>query len=763
MTIRSLPPKSPSTPSSPPAQQASLAAPEAAFSAWLTDALRTGANATSLARGGQLFAVAARDSTLRQAQNALLQVTAHLEVHQPTLKDAFFAAVQPALVDKAKAEGNTAAVAALEAGVVHVVVDVPQAVLEAANAVAGARVQELFDRFVSDRDIPPPTSTSTRSATSRVPPARPDATQNAARASTLLAARGGKSIEAIGAVGARSAKASDAQWGAFLGRVLSNVVAPTESALLQKLAASGRVDAALQAALTSSGIFDGVSGGDVRVAEIAAAFAFARNAAYSPQDLGDDGRALLAVLAASDPTPAPSFTPPMTTKDGDLEDLLLRFLSVTVPRMKTAVVRHHPHIPEAKQLVGTAQIADAVAAEHGKFLAGYNVMTVMHQLGSAPPWLDLLHDKLGLEKSQYLGVCVPYSTSEVALARLNLDGWRTRDDHDSRDPFTARLQDTLGAGNPVPFDALKEENIKSAVGEMIALHQKNGKPIFVIDDGGYVIHAIRNHYPEHEEKFRIVEWTTRGIRKLEQVKDVKIPVVAAAETAPKNAIEPPFVADSTVLHFLAAVEHKIGGLKDKRVLVIGAGHIGTAVALALRERGAIVSVHDKDKAKLAALPAGLIAAVDVKAAVKGKDAILAATGANSLGGGVLEHADPGTLITSASSVDIETRDEAQWKNGHWSTDLVRATLHIDEAGNSRLEEKKILGGGFVLNLSRRARIMPLDREELILMNVTEALAVAHTSTARGKVKVEPWREERITSTYQQTYPAAFARAMAFQR
>jgi hypothetical protein len=748
---------SPSSPSSSSSSSSSSPspAPEAAFSAWLTQALRSGADPASLAPGAQLFAAAAGDSTLRQAQNAFIQVVAHLDQHRPALKDAFFAVVQPSLVAKAKAEGDDVAVADLEAGVVRFVLDVPDAVLAAANAAAGARVDALLDEF--DREFDAKTRATTPTTPTPTTPA-----QNAARTSTLLAARGGKSVEAIGAVAGAPARASDAQWGAFLGRVLSNVVAPAESALLQKLAAAGRVDVALQSALSGSGIFAGVRGGNARMAEIAAAFAFAKNACYAPQDLGDDGRALLASLAQSDPMPTASFTPPMTTKDGDLEALLLRFLGVTVPRLKTAAVKHHPHIPEAKQLVGTAQIADAVAAEHGKFLAGYNVMTVMHQLGSAPPWLDLLHDKLGLEKSQYLGVCVPYSTSEVALARLNLDGWRTRDDHDPRDPFTAKLQDTLGAGNPTPFDALKEENIKSTVGEMIEMHQRNGKPIFVIDDGGYVIHAIRKHYPEHEEKFRIVEWTTRGIRKLEQVPDVKIPVVAAAETAPKNSIEPPFVADSTVLHFLAAVEHKMGGLNDKRILVVGAGYIGKAVAHALKELGAHVSVHDRDPAKLVGLADGLVAAKDVRVAVKGKDAILAATGANSLGGDVLGFADPGTLITSASSVDIETRDEVQWKNGHWSTDLVRATLHVDEAGNSRLEEKTILGGGFVLNLSRRARIMPLDREELILMNVTEALAVAHTSTAKGKVKVEPWREERITQTYAKAYPAAYARAMAFQ-
>ena len=116
------------------AAAASTTTAEAAFGGWLKETLQRGATPTSLSRAATLFASAAAGSTLRQAQNAFMQVVAHLEQHQPGLKDAFFAAVQPALVAKAKAEGNAAAVTDLEAGIVRFVVDIPDAVLAAANA-----------------------------------------------------------------------------------------------------------------------------------------------------------------------------------------------------------------------------------------------------------------------------------------------------------------------------------------------------------------------------------------------------------------------------------------------------------------------------------------------------------------------------------------------------------------------------------------------------------------------------------------------------
>jgi hypothetical protein len=412
------------------------------------------------------------------------------------------------------------------------------------------------------------------------------------------------------------------------------------------------------------------------------------------------------------------------------------------------------------------------------------------------PWLQLLHDKLGLDKANYLGVSVPYSGSKLAEARLNRDGFTTLTDHDPRPALLAKLQDTLGGGNPQAFDALKEEDIHRAVAAVIAKHQANDKPILVIDDGGYVAKVIRKHFPEHEAAFKIVEWTTRGIRLFEQIPDPKLTLVSGAESRPKTEIEPAFIADSLIEHFRVALAARFPDLTGKRILVVGAGNIGRACGLAAAELGAVVSMNDLRAERLQQAVAGtpLAAEPDLRRAVKGKDAILAVTGANSLPPELFQLIDPGTVVTSASSVDIETRDDRAYANGHWGTDLSRLTVKLSsepaasprapfahpineqgaqalEAGleaaaaplglHASVERRDILAGGFVLNLGRRARVMPVQREELILLNVTEAIAQAAATSAPGKHLMDPAREARITQLFAQHHPDDYARAQQF--
>lgn len=85
-----------------------------AFSSWLTGVLtgRGSSKGATLEEGARLFAGATGESTFRQAKVALAQVAAHLEEHcadDPGLKDAFFVAVQPVLLEKARAEGDKGA------------------------------------------------------------------------------------------------------------------------------------------------------------------------------------------------------------------------------------------------------------------------------------------------------------------------------------------------------------------------------------------------------------------------------------------------------------------------------------------------------------------------------------------------------------------------------------------------------------------------------------------------------------------------------
>lgn len=767
----------------------SASSPEAGFEQWLTGVLKTGASAAALAEGARGFAAAAHDSTYVQAKNALVQTLSHLRAHQPGLVEPFFAAIEPWM--RARADALPAAERAAERRQldarslqVEVVATLPPDLLEAIAQTQRAAVEKLYATMTAQ-----------------------DAREEKALRSQLAQTRVGvqaRQIEGAAALSQvkKGPRVDDAQWGAFLGRLVSQATTVEEDRALDLLVAKGKVDAMLSMGLQASGLFEQIPGGEARLQRVSAGIALAQRARYSGAGDAADHLAL-AVLAHSDPTPSLAYAPLRSLKDGDLEGLLFDWIKTAVPGLGGPLLDHHPHFPRPAQLAAVSTQLDTIAAEQGRFLEDFNVLTVMHQMGRSVPWLQLLHDKLGLAKEDYLGVSVPYSGSKIAEARLNRDGFKTIADHDPRPALLAKLQETLGGGSEQSFDQLKEADIQRAIGAMLEKREQNGKPILIVDDGGYAAKVIRKHFPEHEAAFKIVEWTTRGIRLFEQITDPKMTLVSAAESRPKTEIEPAFIADSLIEHFRVALAQRFPTLEGKRILVVGAGHIGRACALAAAELGAQVSMNDLKPERLEKAVAGtaLKSEADLRAAVKGKDAILAVTGANSLPPEIFGLVDPGTVVTSASSVDIETRDPETRNNGHWGGDLSRLTVKLGPAPSAgsptgaakprekfahpineqaaqalegalgavaaeqgltaTVERRDVLAGGFVLNLSRRARVMPIEREELILLNVTEALAQVAKTSAPGKHLMAPEREDRITALFAQHHPEDYARALAF--
>ncbi len=744
-----------------------------------------------LREGVRTFQAAALDSTYTQSKNALVQALCHLRHRQPDLVEPFFREIAPWFEARAKElpEAQRAKeLRQLREGTLEVTVSIPipKDVLEQVAVAQREAVEKLHaDMMVADL---------------RAEQAiRSQAAQRRVEVQAGQAEPDVKSTRSAKSAGVRAkAPLSDTQWGAFLGRLISHATSKAEDQALELLAHKGRVDQALVGAMKISGVLDDIPNGAEWIGRVSAGIRLAERCRYSATNDGADRLAIDTILA-SDSTPSMAYSPLQSSRDGDLEGLLLRWISTATPGLARAVLDNHPHFPRPAQLRAVNAQLDQIVEREGRVLEGFNVLTIMHQMGRTVPWLELLHDKLGLKKEDYLGVSVPYSGSKLAEAKLNRDGFETVADHDPRPELLARMQDTLGGGQAQSFDELKEQDIKRAVGRMVEKHQANGKPILIVDDGGYAAKVIRKHFPEREDQFRIVEWTTRGIRQFEQIPQPKMSLISAAESRPKVEVEPAFIADSLVEHFQVALRQRFPDLKDKRILVIGAGNIGRACALAAQELGATVSMNDLKPERLSRAVAGtkLTGEADIRKAVTGKDAILAVTGANSLPDEIFSLIDPGTVVASASSVDIETRSESPHENGHWSTDLSRLSItmgadekskgqraafknQVTEGGvralevslnrsaaayglEARVERRDILAGGFVLNLSRKARVMPIQREELILLNVTEAMAQATQTTMPGKHLMESAREDRILSLFERYHPEDFAAARRFSK
>lgn len=723
---------------------------EAEYSAWVSRALHRRGPPTEpeLKEAVSGFVAAAADSTYLQAKNALVQTLSHFEQRRPDMTLPLFEGLRPwfrALAQTLPPADAKRELAQLESGdfTVQVSLPLPPAMLEELRKAQAGEAWRAFAALGG--------TTPTRSAEAE----RPVGSRSL--------------VETLRAVAAAPppGQPSAAQWGAFLGRLISGGLHRRGAELLDLLVARGRVDRGLAEVVA----FAGVAGGELRANRLSAALELAQRAARGVSKLDALDKSVLAELATVKPNPTLDYAPLTSIKDGDFEAALFKYAATEVPSLRAPMLLYHPHIPTTDQLPAVVEQLDAIAAENGKCLAGFNVMTVMHQMGRTIPWLTLLEEKLGLDRDNYLGVSVPYSGSEISIERLNLEGFRTLDDHDPRDPLLAKLQDTIGAGNPQGFDELKTAAVRRAVEEMLEKHAHNGLPILVVDDGGYVSKVVRDYFREHEDKFRFVEWTTRGVRQFETVADPAYSLVSAAECTPKTYFEPPFIAKAAVEHLLVGAGTHFSSLKDLEVATIGHGSIGRAAALALAGEGAAVQVSDLDAQHRArAQQDGLAETADVKEAVAGKRLVVAATGANSSPPPVFEASAPGTVWASLSSVDIETRDVSDPRNnGTWGTNLVRANLNAELDPSApgglkiELEKREILNGGYPLNLSRRVRVMPLQEEEVILLVLNEAIAQATQETGTGKKAVAPERQARIDRLYRQHHPEQAAYVDAFWR
>jgi NAD(P)-dependent dehydrogenase (short-subunit alcohol dehydrogenase family) len=758
---------------------------EIAFEQWLESRLHEGLGPTpslTLAAGAASFRDAAAGSTYRQTKNALVEALMYAREHRPELVEPLFAAIEPymrARLEELPPDERVKEEAQLSSKKleVEVQIPIPEDMLERLNAAQREMAERLFRELggAAESDL----DRSER---------RSERVQNRI------------AVHKAQAVVAPKEKVDSERWGAFLGRLVSRCSTGEESKFLDLLVEKGRYEKDLVMAMELSGFLAEMPEGGTWIRRVSAGIQLASRTRYQgPKDTLD--KLALEVLSKSDPTPLNGYTPLVTTKDGDIESMLMRWIGVSAPGLLEPMVMNHPHIPTTDQLPAASEQLDRIAEEQGRFLEGYNVMMVMHQMGRTVPWLELLHEKLGLVKEDYLGISVPYSGSAIAIERMNREGFETWERHDDRNPLLAKLQDTLGGGNPKGFDELKEDEIKAAVQRMIDKHQENGKPILIVDDGGYVSKVIRAHFSKYEDQFKIVEWTTRGIRQFEEIKDPKMPLVSGAESRPKVEIEPAFVAESLVEHFLVAMRGRLDDLAKKKILVVGAGNIGRAVALAAADRGAEVTLNDlkTDKLEKAAKGTKLLRDPDLEHAVKGKHAILAITGANSMPPEIVHLADPETVIAAGSSVDIETRSPNARDNGHWGTDLSKLSLRfertkprrskkektprfdhpVNQAGiralsegleaaakkagfTASIEARHILAGGYVLNFDRRVRIMPIQQEEVILLNVNESLAQAVTTTKPGKNLLAPEREDRIEELYEKHHPEEMKLARRFR-
>jgi S-adenosylhomocysteine hydrolase len=172
-------------------------------------------------------------------------------------------------------------------------------------------------------------------------------------------------------------------------------------------------------------------------------------------------------------------------------------------------------------------------------------------------------------------------------------------------------------------------------------HTATGRQFLLLDDGGKLIEALHEHFPQYAHLCVAVEQTTRGVQVLEKMrkegKEILCPVVNMAGAELKRVVESPLIAASIVWHVdryltdLGLVEKlpRPPGHKPTAV-VVGFGATGAATAQALRDRGYDVVVTDTDADKLAAAGAAGFRSLPRERAFAEADLFIGSTGRGAI-------------------------------------------------------------------------------------------------------------------------------------
>jgi S-adenosylhomocysteine hydrolase len=275
----------------------------------------------------------------------------------------------------------------------------------------------------------------------------------------------------------------------------------------------------------------------------------------------------------------------------------------------------------------------------------------------------------------------PYSTDPLVAARLHLDRYHVRDR-----PF---FGDAPGMVRALRYQLKQIEH-----------PERLRKPRFVIfDDGGEVIKAaaelVNREFPRHAHLVAAAENTTRGITRLSRVK-LPFVVVDIARSWAKTRFGSPMLGYSVYRQGQKLLEKLArDGFSPprRRVVLIGYGRMGRAIAGAYLEGGWDVVVHDRSRAVLRAAAAEhagdpRFRTVSRKAvALEQANVLVSCAGATTLTNRWLRHLPDGAIVINAGSRDElrlrRTRGTHPVHHGHWTrSQILGKTVHLGGDGHT---------------------------------------------------------------------------------
>lgn len=289
-----------------------------------------------------------------------------------------------------------------------------------------------------------------------------------------------------------------------------------------------------------------------------------------------------------------------------------------------------PELPTVRRLTDAAQRSGLLIDSEIRLIA------VQHVLRTNLSLFEALFS-LGLQPRHTYLLGKGYSTSPSCLRALQFFGVHA-------------VQD-IGPPPPGYYEDIRERELREfwelAEGKaMIERHEK----LLIVDVGGRLLSIAEESVVDCRRPLQIVgvEQTSSGIRRLEG-RDRVFPIINVAEAAAKSIHESPLVAET----ILERVDNcKLPRWPHLRVGVIGTGDIGQAMITALLARGITVLATDVAGG---AEPLPNVTRVPLPELVEQVEIIFGCTGTDVFRFGLPGNHQPGLVLVSCSSEDIEYR------------------------------------------------------------------------------------------------------------
>lgn len=211
--------------------------------------------------------------------------------------------------------------------------------------------------------------------------------------------------------------------------------------------------------------------------------------------------------------------------------------------------------------------------------------------------------------------------------------------------------------NGINCEVDKTENINTIVlnklSELLKICETTGKQILILENGGYLVPAIHEHFPEKAYLCAgAVEETKQGLWKDRQILNLLFPVIQTADTDIKK-IESSQLGEPVVTALTAILKKAGLGLQGKKIGVLGYGWIGSSVARCLKMRFSHVLAYDINPIKnIEAYYHGCFHG-GRNSVLADSDIIIGASGQTSIRGEDFLKLKSGVFIASASSKTIE--------------------------------------------------------------------------------------------------------------